>query len=73
MVPDRSPLKLLCRRSDPKGVKRSELSCPICNADVPMAGDEKPGDEAFCTYCGAPLTLKGSREDPEELELEEDL
>ena len=51
---------------------RSELSCPICNADVPMAGDEKPGEEVFCTYCRAPLTLKGSREDPSEMELEED-
>ena len=51
---------------------RSELSCPVCNADVPMAGDEKPGDESFCTYCGAPLTIKGSKQDPEELELEED-
>ncbi len=72
MVPDRSPLKLLRRSSDLWGVMRSELSCPVCNADVPIAGDEKPGDEAFCTYCGAPLTLKGSRRDPEEMELEED-
>ena len=54
------------------GRMRSELSCPICNADVPMSGDEKRGDEVFCTYCGAPLTVKGSREDEAELELEED-
>ncbi len=51
---------------------RSELSCPICNADVPMTGDEKPGEEVFCAYCKAPLTLKGSGEDPSEMELEED-
>jgi hypothetical protein len=51
---------------------RSELSCPICNADVPLSGDEKPGEEVFCTYCKAPLTLKGSGKDLEELELEED-
>jgi hypothetical protein len=51
---------------------RSELSCPICNADVPMTGDEKPGEEVFCTYCKAPLTLKGSEEDSSEMELEED-
>jgi DNA-directed RNA polymerase subunit RPC12/RpoP len=51
---------------------RSELSCPICNADVPMNGDEQQGDEVFCTYCKAPLTIKGSREDPSEKELEED-
>jgi len=72
MVPDRGALKLLCRCSDPWGVMRSELSCPVCNADVPMAGDEQPGDEAFCTYCGAPLTLTGARKDPSEMELEED-
>ncbi len=50
----------------------SELSCPICNADVPLNGDERPGDEVFCTYCKAPLTLKGVREDLSEMELEED-
>ncbi len=50
----------------------SDLSCPICNADVPLAGDERPGDEVFCTYCKAPLTLKGAREDSSEMELEED-
>jgi hypothetical protein len=73
MVQDRSRLKLIGRRSDPEGVMRSELSCPICNADVPMNGDEKRGDEVFCTYCGAPLTLIGCSDDPEDLELEEDL
>ncbi len=72
MVPDPSPLKLLRRHSDPCLVMRSELSCPICNADVPMSGDEKQGDEIFCAYCKAPLTIKGSREDSSEMELEED-
>lgn len=72
MVPDRSPLKLIRRPSDSEGVKRSELSCPICNADVPLSGDEKSGDEVFCTYCRAPLTLQGSGDDPSEMELEED-
>jgi hypothetical protein len=72
MVPDRSPLKLLRRRTDPWGIMRSELACPVCNADVPMNGDEKLGDEVFCAYCGAPLTLKDSREDSSEMELEED-
>jgi hypothetical protein len=39
---------------------------------VPLAGDEKKGDEVFCTYCGAPLKLAGRGEDVEELELEDD-
>ena len=51
---------------------RSELSCPICNADVPLNGDEQEGDEVYCTYCKAPLTLKGTEEKPAEMELEED-
>ncbi len=40
-------------------MRRNELSCPICNADVPLAGDEKSGEEVFCTYCGAPFRLAG--------------
>ncbi len=50
---------------------RQDLSCPVCNADVPMNGDEKAGSEVFCTFCGAPLTLAGSLAD-EDVELEED-
>lgn len=48
-----------------------ELTCPICQADVPLAGDEKPGDEVACTYCGAPCRIVG-KADEDELELEED-
>ena len=46
-----------------------ELSCPICQADIPLAGDERPGDEFYCTCCGAPGLFTGK---PEELEVEED-
>ncbi len=50
----------------------ADLSCPICSADFPLSGDEKPGDEVFCTYCGAPCRLKG---DPfsEGCEIEEEI
>ena len=34
-----------------------DLSCPICNADLPLNGDERKGDEIFCTYCGASCRL----------------
>jgi hypothetical protein len=51
-------------------VKKQDLECPICNADVPLSGDETAGDEVFCAYCRAPLTVSGSSE--EDLELEED-
>jgi uncharacterized Zn-finger protein len=50
----------------------AELSCPICSADFMLGGDEKPGDEVFCSYCGAPCRLKG---DPysESCEIEEEI
>jgi len=53
-------------------VRAPELSCPICQADIPLAGDEKPGDEVFCTYCGAPCVIEGDPESPEEWAAEED-
>lgn len=52
--------------------RHDEVVCPICQADVPLAGDEKPGDEVACTYCGAPCRLVGRKDDDHELELEED-
>ena len=33
-----------------------ELVCPICEADIPLDGDEKPGDLILCSYCK--MTLK---------------
>jgi len=53
-----------------------DLSCPICNADLPLNGDERKGDEIFCTYCGAPcrLAVKPKRhgEQEDEYAAEED-
>ena len=34
-----------------------DLSCPVCNADLPLSGEERRGDEVFCAYCGAPCRL----------------
>jgi len=48
-----------------------ELACPICNADLPLAGDERPGDELFCSYCAAPVILRAGK-DEDHLEPEED-
>jgi hypothetical protein len=58
--------------SDPPLVRAPDLSCPICQADIPLAGDEKPGDEIFCTYCGAPCVIQGEVDSPESWEAEED-
>jgi len=52
--------------------KPSELTCPICQADIPLAGDEKPGDEVFCTFCRAPCKLAGDPDSPQDWELEDD-
>ena len=34
------------------------LTCPICEAEVPIAGDEKTGEEVYCPYCECPLVLR---------------
>ena len=51
---------------------RAEITCPICSADIPLAGDEHAGDEIYCTYCGAPCKLTGELDDPD-CTAEEDL
>ena len=28
-----------------------ELECPICDADIPLEGTERPGDLVLCSYC----------------------
>jgi hypothetical protein len=66
------PLKGDTESSDPDLVRAPDLSCPICQADIPLGGDEKPGDEVFCTYCGAPCKIAGDPEAPEDWDAEED-
>ena len=66
-----SALKRGREAADAAAVPTRELDCPVCNAHVPLAGDERPGDEVHCTYCGAPCILRRGV-DPEDLELEED-
>jgi hypothetical protein len=50
----------------------AELSCPVCSADFALGGDERAGEEVFCSYCGAPCRLMG---DPysEDCEIEDDM
>jgi DNA-directed RNA polymerase subunit RPC12/RpoP len=45
------------------------IECPICETDVALDG-AKPGDEIFCGYCGAPITLAKSK-DEDSVEIEE--
>jgi hypothetical protein len=54
-------------------MRSREISCPVCTADIPLAGDERKGDEIFCTFCGAPFRLtKAPARDDEDWGLEED-
>jgi hypothetical protein len=48
-----------------------DLSCTVCSADIPLAGDEHKGEEVYCTYCNAPHRLTSDATD-EECEAEED-
>jgi hypothetical protein len=32
--------------------------CPICQAEVPLSGEERPGDAVYCSYCEIELRLK---------------
>ena len=63
-------LKLGAATADLLGMRPREIECPICDADISLAGDEKPGDEVFCSYCGAPMLITGVKED--EIEFEEE-
>jgi len=49
-----------------------ELSCPVCDADFVLGGDEKPGDEIFCSFCGSPCRLSADPYD-EDCEIEDDI
>jgi hypothetical protein len=52
---------------------QKDLACPICDADLPLNGDERVGEEIFCTFCGAPCRLTKVPSAPEEsFEVEED-
>ncbi len=52
-----------------KGSHAGYLNCPMCDAEVPLSGDEKVGEDVFCPYCSVPLKLKKKKTD--ELFLEE--
>jgi hypothetical protein len=28
-----------------------ELECPVCDADIPLDGDERSGDLVLCSFC----------------------
>ena len=46
-------------------------SCPVCDADLTLDGDEKPGDTIFCSYCNSTIKIYAVR-GSEELKLVDD-
>jgi len=49
------------------------LECPLCDVEIPMAGDESIGEQIACPYCQSPLLLKKRTEQEKDvLYLEED-
>lgn len=46
------------------------MTCPMCDVEVPMTGEEQVGGEVYCPYCETPLKLLKNKED--ELYLVED-
>ena len=72
-MPGREVLKASAAKADRGGVASLSLSCPVCQADLPLAGDERPGEEVTCAYCGAPCRIKGRPDgDPKDWGVEED-
>jgi hypothetical protein len=53
-------------------VKRRAPFCPLCDADLILSGDEEPGDEVFCAYCGAPVKLPKRPDSDDEATLDEE-
>jgi hypothetical protein len=35
----------------------------MCDAEVPISGDEKVGEQVFCPYCQTPLALRKTKLD----------
>lgn len=49
-----------------------DQACPVCDADLLFAGDERRGDTVVCLYCSAPFTVHKPPSQDDEAELEED-
>ncbi len=48
-----------------------EVICPFCEAEIPLDGDEKEGEDVYCSYCHMKLRLEKRGEKMEAVEEEE--
>ncbi|HHL39589.1 MAG TPA: lysine biosynthesis protein LysW [Deltaproteobacteria bacterium] len=46
------------------------LTCPTCDVEIPLDGDERVGQQIYCPYCQVPLKIKKTKTD--EIYLQED-
>ena len=37
--------------------KKKEMECPVCEAYIPLEGDERSGDMVLCSYCKVTFKL----------------
>jgi len=47
------------------------IDCPMCDVEITITQDERPGDQIFCLYCSTPLKIRKKKE-TDEIYLEED-
>ena len=67
-------LKTVARSSDRQHMGTQSLECPICDAELVLAGDGHPGDSVLCSFCGSPfvVTRLSRPEEDAAMEIEED-
>jgi len=46
-----------------RDTSNADLTCPLCDADIPLSGDETVGEQIICVYCECPLKINKSRDD----------
>ncbi len=52
-------------------MNKNETICPFCEAEIPLEGNEKEGDEIYCSYCQMKLRLHMIDDKLEAIEEEE--
>ena len=40
-----------------------DVVCPICEAEIPLDGDEKSGDLVLCSYCNMTFKMLKKNDD----------
>jgi hypothetical protein len=40
----------------------TDLQCPVCDADIPLEGDEKTGDLLLCSFCKVTFKMVKSKD-----------